>query len=252
MRWSAEDGMVVRRVGAGRELVWIHGLGEQSASFDRVVALLPGFQHVLVDLPGYGRAPWPEEAPALEAVADLLARWIGDRRPILAGHSQGGVLAQWIAERAPVAAVIDIDGNLSRGDCTLSARAAAYALPDFVAHGFDAIRDDIYKRGIASEAMRGYYAALRAACPEVLHRHARELVAVSSTETLVARLAALTVPVLFIAGVPEGICERSRALLDAHGVHWIAIEPSGHWPFVDQPQATATAIERFCQRLSSA
>jgi hypothetical protein len=39
MKWSLEDGMVVRRTGEGRELVWIHGLGEQSASFDRVVAL---------------------------------------------------------------------------------------------------------------------------------------------------------------------------------------------------------------------
>jgi pimeloyl-ACP methyl ester carboxylesterase len=251
MTWSLEDGMVVRRTGEGRELVWIHGLGEQSASFDRVVALLPGYQHVLVDLPGYGRAPWPAEPASLAAVADRLAAWIGDRRPILAGHSQGGVLAHWIAERIPTAAVIDIEGNLSRGDCTLSARAAAFTLADFIAHGFDTIRDEIYKRGIADEALRGYYAALRMTSPQVLHRHATELVALSSAETRVRRLAALAVPVLFIAGVPEGVCERTRALLDAHRVQWVAIEPSGHWPFVDQPQAFATAVANFCQRLSS-
>jgi pimeloyl-ACP methyl ester carboxylesterase len=250
MKWTTEHDLVVRRVGEGRELIWIHGLGEQSASFERVVARLPGFTHVLVDLPGYGRAPWPAAPESIEAVADRLARWIGDRAPILAGHSQGGVLAHWVAERIPVAAVIDIEGNLSLGDCTLSAQAAAYTLDDFVAHGFDAIRDDLYKRGIADEALRGYYAALRMASPHVIHRHATELVAMSRTEARVARLAALTVPVLFVAGVPDGICERSRALLRAHRVHCIGVEPAGHWPFVDQPQAVATAVADFCQRLS--
>lgn len=249
MKWSVEDGMVVRRAGEGREIVWIHGLGEQSASFERAIGLLPGYQHTLVDLPGYGRAAWPDEPSSLADVAAQLARWIGDRAPIVAGHSQGGVLAQWIAEQTRVAAVIDIDGNLSRGDCTFSAQAVAYTLEDFIAHGFDVMRDELYKRGIANEALRGYYAAMRAASPHVFHRHATELVESSSTETHVERLAALTVPVLFIAGVPDGICERSRALLDAHRVHWIGIEPAGHWPFVDQPRAFAAAVATFCQRL---
>ena len=44
--------MVVRRAGAGPRIVWIHGLGESSVSFEPVVAAMPGFTHVLVDLPG--------------------------------------------------------------------------------------------------------------------------------------------------------------------------------------------------------
>ena len=251
MKWSLEHDMVVRRTGEGRELVWIHGLGEQSASFDAIVARLPGFEHVLVDLPGYGRAPWPAQTESLEAVADRLAAWIGDRVPVLAGHSMGGVLAQWVAERTPVAGVIDIDGNLSRGDCVFSGQATEYSLDDFVATGFDVMRDELYKRGIANPPLRGYYAAMRASSPQVFHRHATELVAVSTTETLAGRLAALRVPVLFIAGVPDGSCERSRALLDAHGVHWIGVQPSGHWPFLDQPAEFAAAVTQFCQRLSS-
>ena len=42
MRWQLEhaDGhaMMVRRFGAGPEIVWIHGLGEWSANFDPVAA----------------------------------------------------------------------------------------------------------------------------------------------------------------------------------------------------------------------
>jgi len=75
--------MMVRRFGTGPELVWIHGLGEQSRSLDAVAAhpALAGLSHVLIDLPGYGRSPWPERADALEQLADRLAGWIGDRQP---------------------------------------------------------------------------------------------------------------------------------------------------------------------------
>ena len=242
MIWSLEHDMVVRRVGAGQELVWIHGLGEQSASFDNIVARLPNFTHVLVDLPGYGRSPWPASPPSLVDVADHLVTWLGDRKPLLAGHSMGGVLAQFVAERIPVAGVIDIDGNLSRGDCTYSARALPYSPTDFATHGFDVVRDEVYKSGIADPALRGYYVAMRMASPHVFHRHAIELVELSSTETLAARLAALTVPVLFIAGVPGGICARSHELLAKHAIRTISIEDAGHWPFIDQPEAFAKAL----------
>src|ERR1043165_8285221 len=120
MRWTLEHGMIVRRVGAGPELLWLHGLGEWSANFDAVAAhpALAGFSHVLPDLPGYGRSPWPddgEDAPddglrdgrdargagddrevgdgdgrggrALGELADHLVAWLGDRRPALIGAS---------------------------------------------------------------------------------------------------------------------------------------------------------------------
>ncbi|HLL23136.1 MAG TPA: alpha/beta hydrolase [Kofleriaceae bacterium] len=245
MQWSLEHGMMVRRTGDGPRVVWIHGLGEQSASFDATVARLPGYQHVLVDLPGYGRSPWPEQPPSLVDTVARLISWIGEDAPVLAGHSLGGVFAQLVAEHIPVAGVIDIDGNLTRGDCTFSAQASAYRADAFSAHGFDELRDDVYKRGIADPALRGYYAAMRAASPAVFHRHATELVELSSTETLVARLAALRVPVLYIAGVPGGICERSQQLLTAHRVRWVDISESGHWPFIDQPDAFVDATREL-------
>ncbi|HEU4727286.1 MAG TPA: alpha/beta hydrolase [Kofleriaceae bacterium] len=267
MRWSIEPAsapgaggapehvpphaMMVRRFGSGPELVWIHGLGEQSRSLDAIAAHpgLAGFSHVLVDLPGYGRSPWPEHPDDLEQLADRLAAWIGDRRPALLGHSMGGVLATLIAERISVRAVIDVDGNLSRGDCTHSAKAAAYRLDDFLAHGYAALRAEVYEDGRTDVALRGYHAAMTMASPRVYHHHAVQLVALSEPETLVARLAALRVPVLFIAGVPGGVCERSRELLDRHGVPWVGIEPAGHWVHIDQPDRLAEAVAAFLSEL---
>ncbi|HEX8111952.1 MAG TPA: alpha/beta hydrolase [Kofleriaceae bacterium] len=262
MRWSLEaaghaerapaHAMMVRRSGSGPELVWIHGLGEQSRSLDAIAAhpALAGFSHVLVDLPGYGRSPWPEHPDDLEQLADRLAGWIGDRRPALIGHSMGGVLATLIAERIAVRAVIDVEGNLSRGDCTHSALAAAYALDDFLAHGYATMRAEVYEGGRTDLALRGYHAAMTMASPRVFHHHALQLVAMSEPETLVTRLAALRAPVRFIAGgLPGGICERSRALLDRHAVRWVGIEPAGHWVHIDQPDRFAAEVAGFLATL---
>ncbi|MDB4961301.1 MAG: alpha/beta hydrolase [Myxococcales bacterium] len=252
--------MAVRRFGGGPELVWIHGLGEQSASFERIARQLAEVTHVLPDLPGYGRSPAPGPSTAagidsIDATADQLAAWLADATranappPILIGHSLGGVLATLVAERMPVRGVINIDGNLTRGDCTFSAEAAAYSLEDFIASGFAAMRARVGERAAAEPPLRGYHAALTLADPAAFHRHAIDLVRLSSTETLAGRLAALGVPTLFVAGVPRGICEASRALLDAHRVPWIGIEPAGHWPFIDQPDAFASVVGRFLRTL---
>jgi pimeloyl-ACP methyl ester carboxylesterase len=165
------------------------------------------------------------------------------------GHSMGGVLATLIAERVPVRGVVNVEGNLSRGDCGYSGRAAAQPLADFVSHGFDALRADVQQRGVLEPALRSYHTALCAAGARTFHRHATDLVALSETETLAARLAALTVPVLYIAGVPAGICERSHALLREHQVPWVGLEPAGHWPFIDQSDAFAAAVAAFAREV---
>ena len=247
MQWALEHGMMVRRFGAGPEIVWIHGLGEWSLSFDPVARhpALAGFSHVLPDLPGYGRSPWPTDADDLARSADHLAAWIGDRTPALIGHSMGGVLASLVAERIAARAVVDVEGNLSLGDCVFSAKAVAYALDDFVSHGFAASRAATFEAARTQPALRGYCGALATASPHVFHRHARDLVAISATEARAARLAALAAPVLFIAGVPDGISARSRELLDQHAVRWLGLSPAAHWVFIDQADAFAAAVASF-------
>ncbi|MFN0247200.1 MAG: alpha/beta fold hydrolase [Kofleriaceae bacterium] len=261
--WAVEHGMVVRRFGASPDapsLVWIHGLGEWSVSFDAIVRhpRLAAFAHVLPDLPGYGRTPWPPPVGAthlvasargsVHALADHLTEWLRtwtSSPPILVGHSMGGVIATVIAEQLPVRAVVNIDGNLTLGDCTFSAETTRYSYSDFHAHGFATIRAAVYARGATEPALRGYHAALLAANPETFRANATDLVRLSTIDNLAPRLAALRCPHVFVAGVPGGICEASRARLDSVGARWIGIEPSGHWPYIDEPDAFASAIAAF-------
>jgi pimeloyl-ACP methyl ester carboxylesterase len=246
MRWSLEAGMVVRRTGGdGPRLVWIHGLGESSVSFEPVVAKLPGFSHVLIDLPGYGRSPWPAAATSLVTLADHLATWLGNEPAFLVGHSMGGVLAQLVAERTHVKGIVDIDGNISRGDCTFSAQAHAYSPAEFRSRGFSEIRAEVYANGATRPELRTYHAAMCFACPDVFHRHAADLVELSSSSTLAPRLAALHCPVLFVAGVPDGVCAETQRQLDEHKVRWVGIEPAGHWVYLDQVERFVAEVATF-------
>lgn len=250
MNFAIEHGMSVRRIGTGRRVVWIHGLGESSTSFEPVVARLPGFEHVLVDLPGYGRSAWVG-AMGLEALADQLAAWLPPDSYVI-GHSMGGVLATLIAERTAVRGIVDIDGNISRGDCTFSAAAQAYSLADFRTVGFATLRAQVYADGATRPELRGYYAAMCFASPEMFHRHACDLVEMSSTNTLAGRLAAVKTKKLFVAGVPDGVCAETRRQLDAHGIPWVGIEPAGHWVYLDQLERFAAEVARFVIGLPAA
>ena len=246
--------MSVRRVGTGPRVVWIHGLGESSASFDPIVARMPDVSHVLPDLPGYGRSAWPDAPMGLDALADHLAAWAASEPPaVWIGHSMGGVLALMVAERAPVRAIVDVEGNVTRGDCTFSGRAAAYDVDAFCARGLAELRARVYEDGLASPALRGYASALWFASPRVFHRHACDLVTLSEADELAPRLARLSerVPTLYIAGVPDGICEASRARLTACGVPWLACEPAGHWVYLDQPDQFGDGLKLLQLRFGS-
>ena len=252
---AVEHGMAVRSRGSGsRTLIWLHGLGESGRCFDAISAdpALSPYRHVIPDLPGYGRAPWPARARSLVETADELAAWLAARadEAVLIGHSLGGVLATLCVERHPAAAraIIDVDGNVCVDDCTFSSRIAAFAEAD-AARAAEEVWTWVAARAGTDAALRGYAASLAFADPAVLWRHAVDLVALSSADTLAARRAALPLPFLYVAGAPGGASTRSRALLAAAGVDVEAVEPAGHWPFIDQPRAFADTVADFAERL---
>jgi pimeloyl-ACP methyl ester carboxylesterase len=249
-----EAGMIVRERAEGApRLLWIHGLGESGACFEAIAAhpALAGTAALIPDLPGYGASDRADLD--LAGVADHLAAWLrarGSAPCVIVGHSMGGVIGVHLAERHPdvVAHLVDVDGNVSLGDCTYSGRAAAFAADAFVERGFAEMRAFVEDRAVTDLAHRGYAMRIGLADPRTFHRHAGELVAVSTPEDMGARLAALRVPVTYVAGAPGGASARSRELLRAAGVVVVEIEPAGHWPFVDQPDRFAETLAGIITR----
>jgi pimeloyl-ACP methyl ester carboxylesterase len=252
---TIEQGMFVRSVGnAGKlgTLLYIHGLGESGLCFEKLVrqAELAGAHQLVPDLPGYGRSAWRDEPLSLVEQADFLANWLRWReesRVSLMGHSMGGVVALLLAERHRdlVARVVDIDGNVSPPDCAFSSQASAVDLEQFRAASFAALIDKIYCDGLSDPALRGYYVSLRLCDPRAYHQNSAELVAESQGGDIAERLARLDVPVIYIAGVPRGVSQRSRVQLDQAGIEAVEISPAGHWPFIDQPDAFIRAVLAF-------
>lgn len=251
-----EAGMYLRErpvENARHILLFIHGLGESGLCFEHLASReeLDDCDLLIPDLPGYGRSPWTDgDALSLNAHADTLAQWLRDRGtgPVtLVGHSMGGVLACIFAEKHPdlTAAVIDVDGNKSPGDCVFSCQAIEYTLREFVASGFDTIRDKIYHVGIHDPAQRGYYASLCLADPRSFHLNSAELVSMSEARKMTDRLAALPMPKVYIAGVARGASPETHVLLKVAKVDVKNIEPSGHWPFIDQPDLFLREIRAF-------
>jgi pimeloyl-ACP methyl ester carboxylesterase len=255
---SDEHELRVRRAGAGtRAIAYVHGLGESSRCFEELAAhpALAGWRHVLVDLPGYGGSPRPARDRSFTELADLVAGWLRAREPsaFLVGHSMGGVIGTALAERHPdaIAAFVNVEGNVSPGDCTFSAVAASQQADAFAAGGFDRLRDSVRERGATDRALRGAHPSMMMADARAYHAHARELVEVSADESMAARLAtvAARVPLVYVAGVPGGAAARTLELLEARAIPTVRVEPAGHWPFVDQPDAVAEAIRALAARV---
>lgn len=94
--------LAVRRKGAGRPVVLLHGLGASARYWDRLSDLLASDYEVIApDLLGFGRSPKPRTAAYdVECHLRALVRLV-PKGSILIGHSAGAVLAASLSARSP-------------------------------------------------------------------------------------------------------------------------------------------------------
>jgi pimeloyl-ACP methyl ester carboxylesterase len=131
----AEATLAVREWGdpEGRSLLFLHSLGPAASAAFLALAAAPlverGLRLVAPDQPGFGRSPaLPADryaVPALAALAWELADVLELERPILAGHSWGGVVACFMAaaRTADTRALVLVDsGHVDYGDLPPYAR----------------------------------------------------------------------------------------------------------------------------------
>ena len=242
---------------AAGAILYIHGLGESALCFERLMAdpRLARWEHLAVDLEGYGKSMWAAEPLSLDDHALLLERLIGRLLPdsvVVVGHSMGGVIGTLLCERlgSSVRGFVNVEGNISLPDCGYSSRAVKYSLDDWLAAGFDRVLEAIHHHeGESAEVRRAYGASILMCDPRAYHRNSEELVEISRSETMAPRIAALDAPAVYIHGAPRGTCKRSLELLAKEGIEKVRIESAGHWPFLDQPDGFVEALSGFLDRL---
>ena len=267
--WVVELGLGLRRMRAENgsptaTLLYVHGLGESGLTLERIISdpQLTDYDHVVPDLPGYGRSAWAEEPLDLpghaQALWDLI-HVLDLPQLVLVGHSMGGVVGLYLAESSPtrLCGFLNIEGNVTLDDCGFSSRAADIAPKEWLAGGWREFVERLHHEAYADSeeapsVLQAYGASIHFADPRTLLRNSRDLVAVSKNDVLAERLGALprekNVPHLYLhgsRGTGPGSLDRLR---EAH-VDIVRVDDAGHWPFVDRPGATARLVRQFVERV---
>jgi pimeloyl-ACP methyl ester carboxylesterase len=100
--------------GEGPDVLLVHGGGRNVHDWDEVVRHLTGMRVAAMDLRGHGESSIVEEWDWDGAVADVRAVIddLGMRRPVVVGHSLGGmVVSEYGARNDDVAGVVNVDGS---------------------------------------------------------------------------------------------------------------------------------------------
>jgi 2-succinyl-6-hydroxy-2,4-cyclohexadiene-1-carboxylate synthase len=239
------------RQGSGPTLVWLHGFTQTRSSAHQFRSILAGTNELLtLDLPGHGAAA--EVRATLEETADLLAKVLPEEPLALGGYSFGARVALHVALRHPGRIGRLVILGASRGiedpaermarrrrDEQLANRmeeiGAKAFLDEWLAQPmFASLPTDATERAARSFNARGLAASLR-------------LSGTGTQEWLEPRLHEITIPTLALAGSNDAKFSIEAAAIAAGVAHGscVLIEGAGHAAHLEQPQASAQAVNSF-------
>lgn len=241
-------------------VVFIHGVGgaarvwaPQSNSFKAA-----GYTPLAVDLPGYGgRPPVAEltfEALAADVEAQIEARSL--ERPVLVGHSMGGMVAQTMLRRRPDsyrAAILactspafgNADGDFQKK--FVADRIGPLDAGKTMADIAPGLVDRMVGPAVVP-AGRAFAMTVMSAVPPQTYRAAVRCLVTFDER---ASLANIRVPVLCLAGeadktAPAAVMERMAARIP--GARFVSLPGAGHIPNLETPAAFDAAILAFLRQ----
>jgi len=256
---SAQPATAARDHLRGVGVVFLHGMGGGARAWTPQLATFAGagLQPVALDLPGYG-ARAPVSRMSFEELAADLEAAIAERaleRPVLVGHSLGGMVVQAALRRRPDA---------------YRAAVLACTSPAFGDRGGEFQKKFVADRlgpldagGTMSTLAGEIVAAIVGPAPNpagVTLAHAAMATTPDSTyraavHCLVtfderANLANIRVPILCLAGAhdrnaPHAMMERMAAKIP--GARYVCLPDVGHLPNLEAPKAFDAAVLDFLQ-----
>jgi pimeloyl-ACP methyl ester carboxylesterase len=236
-------------------VVFLHGIGGGARSFAPQMASFAaaGYQPVALDLIGYG-AREPTNAMSFDALAeDVEASIASLDRPVLIGHSMGGMVVQTLLRHRPEhyrAAVLSCTspafGN-PVGDFQkkfVADRLAPLDAGKTMADAAPGAADNIMAPN-ADPAGRALFIEQYAAVPEATYRAAVQCLVTFDER---ANQAAIKVPVLCLAAendrnAPWPVVEKMASKIP--GAYYFCLPGLGHMPNLEAPAAYDAAIFSF-------
>jgi pimeloyl-ACP methyl ester carboxylesterase len=252
---DAPGSMPIRRAGRrGGPVLWlIHALGDSSDAFGPLLEsdLSRDFDLLAPDWPGTGTV---EHDHDLAGLASWLRQTIAAHTPGLpvgfVGHSLGAAVAVKAVRRIErPAGLLSIEGNLTEADAYFSGQAADFDDPEeFRTHLMSRI-GELTERATSSRraALLRYRASLARTDARTLWTIGRAAKAASRGDALGEEYRTLRVPSLYLWSLESAPAE-TQAFIRDHRLRNQVIA-TGHWPMIEQPDATAHHIRAFFEPL---
>lgn len=244
------EGLFVRRTGPpdARPLVLLHAFADSGLAFLPLfeTQLAMRFRLVALDLAGFGASPRQDAVRTLADHAETVVRTIkslGPTKPVgLVAHSVASMIAvdvaQSLGER--LSGLFSIEGNLTADDAYFSGRAADFTDPQEFKRRF---LEDIWAMTETRPVFRHYFAAALAADPVAMWHLGRDARSRSGGDAP-GHAYSLVRPSLYYWSA-ENTTRRSRQWIEKSGLDHVQFTGASHWPMIDEPGATAAAIESF-------
>jgi pimeloyl-ACP methyl ester carboxylesterase len=256
------------RIGRGKPLLLVHGLGGTYRSWDTILPALAQVREVIaLDLPGHGQTPEEADSGTFNGLARSLDNWLGAEKLTgidMVGSSMGARMVLEMARRGKAGAVVALDpGGFWQGwerKFFRTTITASIALVRALRPALPAITGNIAGRSALLVQLSARPWALD---PAFVAHELRSLADTRIVNSLVKDLATganqqgsanTPSPVVIGWGRKDRLClpqqaNRAMAAFPGATMHWF--ERSGHFPMWDQPQETVKVILDATDRLVS-
>ena len=242
--------------GEGTPVIFVHGLGGSSNSFQTLMPKMGGFRSVRVDLPGSARSKLPHEKISIEWLANIVietAQSLGACPAHIVGHSMGTIICQHIAAKMPevvlsmtLFAPILEPGDAARQRIKDSAQIAR-------SRGMCVVADAIVEHGLSTSTKA--HNPLAAAFVRESHMR-QDVEGFAETcralaEAQAADLRLIRCPTLLVTGDEDMVAPPAS-------VHAMAeklknkkvqiLERCGHWTTIEKPNECANLLSEFIRK----
>ena len=249
------EGALIRKVGVSNApvLIFFPAFGDTGYCYEKVFrsALSKEYFLAAVDLWGFGASPARADVRSVSdysrELEKLITKLVPSRSFGLVGHSIAGSIAVQIATRNAdkVFGVFSIEGNLTPDDAMFTGKATQFDNPEEFKACF---LDEIWSMGHSSEALRHYYSSSRFGDPETMWHLGRDASKISEDNRLGEAFKQLSVPATYYWS-RDSTPDVTQEWIARSGIVNSIYDNAGHWPMVEQPEATAQAISGFFKQI---